>query len=77
MATKERKSSSTDVDTLAFTKTNLVLFAIGLAVIIIGWLLLGKGSISLAPVLLVIGYCILIPLALVWGLWKKDKNENS
>ena len=37
----------------------------GLASIIIGYILLGQGSISAAPALLVLGYCILVPLALV------------
>ena len=33
--------------------------------IVIGYILLGRGSISAAPALLVLGYCILVPLALV------------
>ena len=37
----------------------------GLVSIVIGYILLGQNSISLAPVLLVFGYCILIPIALV------------
>jgi uncharacterized membrane protein HdeD (DUF308 family) len=37
----------------------------GLAAIVIGYVFLGFGSISLAPVLLVLGYCVLVPLALL------------
>jgi len=37
----------------------------GLVSMVIGYILLGQGSISAAPALLVLGYCILVPLALV------------
>jgi uncharacterized membrane protein HdeD (DUF308 family) len=37
----------------------------GLASIVIGYVLLGQGSISAAPALLVLGYCILVPVALI------------
>ena len=37
----------------------------GLVSMVIGYVLLGQGSISAAPALLVLGYCILVPLALV------------
>ena len=37
----------------------------GLASIVIGYILLGQGSISAAPAMLVLGYCILVPVALI------------
>lgn len=37
----------------------------GMISIVVGYVFLGLGSISLAPVLLVLGYCILVPLALL------------
>lgn len=43
---------------------NLFLVA-GLISIVAGYVFLGYGSISLAPVLLVLGYCILVPMALL------------
>jgi len=33
--------------------------------IVLGYILLGRGSISAAPALLVLGYVILVPLALI------------
>jgi hypothetical protein len=48
-----------------FGKKNYIIFAIALIVIILGYVTLGKGSITLAPLLLVIGYCILVPIALL------------
>ena len=43
---------------------NLILIA-GFVAIGAGYVFLGYGSISLAPVLLVLGYCILVPIALL------------
>ncbi|MBU0741409.1 hypothetical protein KKG45_05980 [bacterium] len=37
----------------------------GFAAIVVGYLLLGSGDISLAPLLLVLGYCLLIPIFLL------------
>ncbi len=45
---------------------NLILIA-ALVAIVIGYIALAQGSISLAPVLLVLGYCILVPIALIKG----------
>jgi len=42
-----------------------VFFIAGMISIVVGYVFLGYGSISLAPVLLVLGYCILVPLALL------------
>lgn len=50
---------------LSFGRRNLILGVAGLATIILGYVLLAQGSIGLAPALLVVGYVILIPLALV------------
>jgi hypothetical protein len=52
-------------DTLPFGKRNQILFATGLGVILLGYVLLSKNDTTLAPLLLVIGYCVLIPLAIM------------
>jgi hypothetical protein len=44
-----------------------LIIIIALACIVIGYMTLGRGSMSLAPALLVLGYCILIPIALIKG----------
>jgi hypothetical protein len=46
-----------------FNKKNYIWFGISLAVIVVGFVLLGSGSDTLAPFLLVVGYCVLIPLS--------------
>ena len=45
---------------------NLILIA-AIVAIVIGYITLAQGSISLAPILLVLGYCILVPIALIKG----------
>lgn len=72
-------------------KQNFIIIGIGLAVILIGYLLMLLGvtdqpalpdgkwnnffSVSLAPIVLVIGYCVIIP----YGIMKsfKPKSEND
>jgi hypothetical protein len=39
------------------------LFAAGLVAIVAGYVLLALGDITAAPALLVLGYCVLVPLA--------------
>ncbi|MGB9742386.1 MAG: hypothetical protein ACP5JB_05450 [candidate division WOR-3 bacterium] len=51
---------------LAFRRKNYLLLGAGLLTIIAGFISLNAGSITLAPVLLILGYCVLIPLALLW-----------
>ena len=51
---------------LPFTKTNYIIFLAGVAAISFGYIALGMGSITLAPVLLVVGYCVIIPVAILY-----------
>ena len=50
---------------LRFSAVNLVLGGAGLLAIAIGYFLLAQGSITAAPILLVLGYVVLVPLALI------------
>lgn len=49
---------------LRFRKRNYVLLGAALASLGVGYALLAQGSTTLAPVLLVVGYCVLFPLGL-------------
>ena len=62
---KAQKKASAGEIRWPFGTRNYIMLAIALAVIIIGYIALGQGSITLAPILLVIGYCVLIPIALI------------
>ena len=52
-------------NTLPFGKKNQVLFGVGFGVILVGYFLLSRNDTTLAPLLLVAGYCVLIPLAIM------------
>ncbi len=76
MATKPKKQ--VELKTAAepewpYGTKNYVIFAVALLVIILGFISLGQGSITLAPFLLVVGYCVLLPIALV----VKGKQERT
>jgi hypothetical protein len=51
---------------LSFTRTNYLFMAAGAVLAIAGFMLLRGGDISLAPLLLVVGYCVLFPLGIIW-----------
>jgi len=63
-----------------YSKTNYVILAIGFLLLIVGYLALSKGpaenalSLSVAPVLLVLAYCVFIPLAIIRKSKSKDEN---
>ncbi len=53
----------TDTDVQAPRRFRWKLFGIGLAAIVLGYVLLAVNNITIAPVLLVLGYCVLVPLS--------------
>ena len=50
---------------LRFSRVNLILGVAGLVALALGYTLLAQGSITAAPVLLVLGYVVLVPLAII------------
>jgi hypothetical protein len=50
---------------LKFTVENALLGAAGLLCLSVGYWLLARGSITAAPILLVLAYVILLPLAII------------
>ena len=60
-----------------FGTRNYLFFGIGLLVIIGGYIALASGSITLAPVLLVLGYCVLIPVSILMRDKKKRKIHEE
>ncbi len=49
---------------LRFHSRNVILLVAAVVSIGVGYLLLAQGSTTLAPILLVLGYCVLFPLGL-------------
>jgi drug/metabolite transporter (DMT)-like permease len=64
---KARSSRKTEETDLGFNwgPLNSLLLGLGIAVLVAGYVALSKGDITLAPVLLVTGYCGLIPASLL------------
>ncbi len=62
---KKEKNPGAERSSWPFGPKNYILFGIAVLVIVIGYISLSAGSITLAPVLLVLGYCVLIPLSII------------
>ena len=61
-----RKTTKTQAPAaLKFTKINGMLAVAGLVALTAGYWLLGQGSITAAPLLLVLGYVVLLPMAII------------
>ncbi len=66
--TKDRKRDTKKISQeplICFKRNNYLLLISGIVAIILGYIILSTGDITFAPILLVLGYCILIPLALL------------
>jgi cytochrome bd-type quinol oxidase subunit 2 len=65
---------------LAFTRTNYLMFAAAVLIIVVGYIALSKGpadsfsSLTLAPILLFIGYLVLVPISIFWRP-RKQKEQ--
>ena len=57
--------------TWSFRKINYILFSIGLFIIMLGYIVMATGeteslqSVKIAPLILIVGYCIIIPAAIL------------
>jgi hypothetical protein len=63
------------------TKKNILLIAIGIVLLIIGFICLATGpadnliSLTVAPLILVLAYLVVIPLGILFGGKKQDKQD--
>lgn len=62
-----RRETSDPQGDLNFGPRNYLALGAALVFILVGFLLLSQGSITLAPILLVLGYCVLVPYGLATG----------
>lgn len=66
MATKTPKTvAPAGRPTLAFSRGNGIWLGAAVIAIAIGYFLLSTGSMILAPILLVLGYCVLLPIGII------------
>jgi hypothetical protein len=73
LATKKAKKGTVAAGP-DFGRRNYILLAVGVFLIIAGFLFLALGDITISPILLVLGYCVLIPLGI---LLPENKGEAS
>jgi len=64
-----------DNNKLYWENTNSIIFAAGILAIIMGYIFLARESLTLAPILLVLGYAVLIPISLVYKGWRKKEDK--
>ncbi len=76
MAKKTKKEAKERFE-WPFGPRNYLFFGIGLLIIIVGYISLAAGSITLAPILLILGYCVFIPISIIInGKRKAPSAEN-
>ncbi len=70
--TKTSPKRKSIIESLPFTKSNYQILGLGLLVIVLGYVALaqppwnGTMALDVAPILLVLGYCVLIPLGILF-----------
>jgi hypothetical protein len=72
---EERKDR--DARGFALAPINYALFGAALVAIIAGYVLLSRGSITAAPLLLILGYIVLVPAALLVGLSGRSRGTEA
>ncbi len=75
---KKKQDSNFEEFKWPFGKRNYMFFGAAMLSIILGYIALGQGSITLAPILLVLGYCVLVPVSLIIkGDPQQDESERA
>jgi len=75
--TKTRVTAPKAVEKWPFGRKNYIWFGISLLAMVIGYVLLGTGSDTLAPFVLVVAYCVLVPIALLIKDEPKSEQTSS
>ncbi len=47
-------------------KKNLIIMGSGVLSVLLGYITLAKGMVDLPAILLVLGYCVLLPVGIIW-----------
>lgn len=63
--TRSRSAVPASRASLRFSRINLILAGAGLAALALGYFTLSQGSTVAAPLLLTLGYVVLLPLAII------------
>jgi uncharacterized membrane protein HdeD (DUF308 family) len=60
---KEAKAHATPE--ISFARKNYLVMGLGILSIVLGYVFLARGSMTIAPLLLVLGYVVIIPIGLI------------
>ena len=83
---KKRKSSRRPLEVPEAElpqRVNYMILALGVIVVIIGFLVMSAGdavsplSVTTAPIILFIGFCVIIPIGIIYKQPKKTGTEDS
>jgi len=78
---KETSKKPPLIEYLTFKNINYLIFGVAILVIIIGYFIMAKGetysfqSLTLAPIVLLIGYLVIVPIAILYR--KKDRSSQN
>ena len=72
-----KKTATAKSDPALFGRRNWQWLGAGMATIVAGFIALSLGSITLAPLLLVVGYCVLIPVGILVGPGRTAESEAA
>lgn len=79
--TKVKRKVTKEDTSLPFTRENYLFFLAGLLFIVIGYIFMSQGpwnsvaSLTIAPILLIIGYLVLVPVSILFH--KKEKQVQT
>ena len=79
MVAKPRKNSPGLFQDWSFSTTNYLIFGVGIVTVILGYVIMALGevdstqSVTIAPLLLFLGYVVIIPVSIMYR--KKTKQD--
>ncbi len=80
---EQKKSKSSKSIIFPLEKQNYIILAIGLVVIVIGYIALSANTVEgfmplvAAPILLVLGYCVIIPFGILYKVKEKTQEPST
>lgn len=80
---RQRRPSDNQAQAPPYSGRNIRFFAIGMVLILAGYFFTSRPpvdgfmSLTLAPILLGLGYCVFIPMALLSGNKKETKQDEA
>ena len=80
---KRARKSTLQTAVIPFDRVNYLLFAVGVIIILAGYWALSQPpansflSLTVAPILLVIGYCVIIPVAIMYRKAEPGLSQNG